>query len=99
MGCRTDTPFLQHISRRPLRARVADRWFVDVDVVSAGRAAGSATIPQRTLTADRLAEAIRTATGDRQLREITQQLAGRIAGEDGATRVVSTVESLLHQPI
>jgi sterol 3beta-glucosyltransferase len=59
--------------------------------------ASAATIPQRALTADKLADAIRTAVADRQLSEDTKQLAALIAGEDGSARVVATVENLLHQ--
>jgi sterol 3beta-glucosyltransferase len=59
--------------------------------------ASTATITQRALTAERLADAIGAAVTDRQLRDNTQQLAARVAGEDGATRVVATVDKLLHQ--
>ncbi|HEX7826096.1 MAG TPA: glycosyltransferase [Mycobacterium sp.] len=59
--------------------------------------ASTAPIAQRRLTADRLAAAIRTAVTDHQLRATTRQLAGHIANEDGAARVVATVENLLHQ--
>jgi sterol 3beta-glucosyltransferase len=59
--------------------------------------ASAATIPQRTLTADKLAAAIQRAVAVREFRYTTQQLATRIAGEDGAAHVVSTVEDLLHQ--
>jgi sterol 3beta-glucosyltransferase len=59
--------------------------------------ASTAPIAQRRLTADGLADAIRTAVTDRQLRDTTNQLAGRIANEDGAARVVVTVENLLRQ--
>ncbi|MCV7170364.1 glycosyltransferase family 1 protein [Mycobacterium manitobense] len=57
--------------------------------------ASAATIPQRTLTADNLAEAIRMAVNNHELRRTTARLADRIAGEDGAARVVAVVESLL----
>jgi UDP:flavonoid glycosyltransferase YjiC (YdhE family) len=60
--------------------------------------ASAAPIAQRKLTADGLADAIRTAVTVRQLRDTARQLAGRIAEEDGAARVVATVENLLHQP-
>jgi len=59
--------------------------------------ASTAPIPQRKLTADRLAAAIRTAVTDHQIRDATRQLAGRIGSEDGAARVVTAVENLLHQ--
>lgn len=59
--------------------------------------ASAAIIPQRKLTADRLAQAIRTAVADPQLRRTTQSFAGRMAGDDGTTTVLTTVESLLDQ--
>lgn len=59
--------------------------------------AGTAPIPQRKLTPDRLAAAIRTAVTDHQIHDATRQLAERIANEDGAARVVASVENLLHQ--
>jgi UDP:flavonoid glycosyltransferase YjiC (YdhE family) len=59
--------------------------------------ASAAPIAQRKLTADGLADAIRTAVDDRQLRDTARRLAVRIADEDGAARVVATVENLLHQ--
>jgi sterol 3beta-glucosyltransferase len=55
------------------------------------------TIPQRRLVVDRVADAMRVAAGEPQLRENTRQLASRIAAEDGAAAVVSAVESLLRQ--
>jgi UDP:flavonoid glycosyltransferase YjiC (YdhE family) len=57
----------------------------------------AATIPQRKLSVDRLASAMRTAVTDGELRERARKLAACIAGEDGATQVLSVVESLLHQ--
>jgi sterol 3beta-glucosyltransferase len=57
----------------------------------------AATINQRNLTADRLAEAIHIAVSDPQLRENARQLSARITAEDGAAHVVSLVSSLLHQ--
>lgn len=59
--------------------------------------ASAATITQRALTGERLADAVSAAVTDRQLRDNTQQLATHLAGEDGATHVVATVERLLHQ--
>jgi sterol 3beta-glucosyltransferase len=54
----------------------------------------AAIIPQRKLTADRLAEAIRTTLADRQSQVAAQHVAGRIADEDGAAHVLAVVESL-----
>lgn len=57
----------------------------------------AATIPQRRLTVDRLADAFRVAVNDPQLRENSRRLAAQIAAEDGADRVVFAVNALLHQ--
>lgn len=57
----------------------------------------AATINQRHLTADRLAAAMRTAVSDPQLRDNVRRLGAQIAAEDGASHVVSAVDSLLHQ--
>ena len=54
----------------------------------------AATIPQRKLAADRLAAAIHTATTDTSLGDNAQRLAERIAEEDGAGRVLATIETL-----
>jgi sterol 3beta-glucosyltransferase len=55
------------------------------------------TINQRTLSVDRLAEAMRTAVSDIRIRETAQLLAARVGREDGAAAVVTAVESLLHR--
>jgi sterol 3beta-glucosyltransferase len=57
----------------------------------------AATIPQRRLTADRLADAMCIAASDRALRERTQQLGRRIDAEDGAALALAAIEFLLHQ--
>ncbi|MGK2880170.1 MAG: glycosyltransferase, partial [Mycobacterium sp.] len=57
----------------------------------------AATIAQRHLTAQRLADAIHPAVTDRQLRDNTQQLANLIDKDDGAAAVLATVDSLLAQ--
>jgi UDP:flavonoid glycosyltransferase YjiC (YdhE family) len=54
----------------------------------------AAIIPQRKLTADRLAEAIRTTLADREIQVAAQHLAGRIADEYGAAHVLAVVECL-----
>lgn len=61
----------------------------------AGLGASAATIPQRRLTADNLAEAIRLTVDAPELRCTTARIADRMAGEDGAARVVAAVETLL----
>jgi sterol 3beta-glucosyltransferase len=57
--------------------------------------ASAGTIPQRKLTVDRLAEAIRTALIDNRIQQTTRHLATRIATEDGAAQVLAAVESLI----
>ena len=56
-----------------------------------------ATINQRGLTADLLAEAMRTAVHDEQLHANARQLRTRVIAEDGAAQVVRAVESQLDQ--
>lgn len=53
------------------------------------------TLSQRKLTADGLAEAIRTALTDPGLRDNAKRLAPRIAEDDGAGQVLATVERLV----
>lgn len=61
-------------------------------------ALGAATtpLPQRGLTAQRLADIIRTTINGANLRQTTQHLASRITGEDGTTAAVATIERLLY---
>ncbi|WP_327070539.1 glycosyltransferase [Kitasatospora sp. NBC_01302] len=54
--------------------------------------AGTAPIPFKSLTADRLAAAITRATGDPVHRTRATALAGRLAAEDGAGRAVELIE-------
>jgi sterol 3beta-glucosyltransferase len=60
--------------------------------------ASAATIPQRALSADRLADAMRTAVTDGGIRSSARRLASLVAGEDGTARVVAAVERLLSHP-
>jgi sterol 3beta-glucosyltransferase len=53
------------------------------------------TVPQRKLDADRLASAIGTAIDDTAFRNAARRVARSIGDEDGAARVVATVESLV----
>jgi sterol 3beta-glucosyltransferase len=53
------------------------------------------TIPQRALTVEHLADAIRTAVTDPQLKDRTRRIADILTIEDGAAQVVSTVDQLL----
>jgi hypothetical protein len=55
------------------------------------------TIPQRRLTPDRLADAMRIALTDLRLHKTGQLLASRVATENGAAHVLSAIESLIHQ--
>lgn len=55
----------------------------------------AATINQRTLTPERLADAIRAAVNEPQLRTNARQVSERINAENGAAQVVSHIESLL----
>lgn len=57
----------------------------------------AATINQRALSADRLADAMRTAVDDRRLRANARALGRLVSAEDGAAHVVSAVESQLAQ--
>jgi sterol 3beta-glucosyltransferase len=53
------------------------------------------TVPQRKLDADRLASAIGTAIDATAFRNAARRVARSIGDEDGAARVVATVESLV----
>jgi sterol 3beta-glucosyltransferase len=53
---------------------------------------GPAPIPRRELTAERLADAIRAATGDASMRRRAAALSERIRAEDGVARAVETFE-------
>jgi sterol 3beta-glucosyltransferase len=56
---------------------------------------GSAPIPRKTLTADKLAAAIKTVTGDPGMRESATGLAQKIATEDGLGDAVAFVRRFL----
>ncbi|CDO91357.1 sterol 3-beta-glucosyltransferase [Mycobacterium triplex] len=57
----------------------------------------AATINQRKLTSQRLAEAMRIAVNDPLLRDNARQISVLISAEDGAAQVVSSVSSLIQQ--
>jgi UDP:flavonoid glycosyltransferase YjiC (YdhE family) len=59
---------------------------------------GAATtpLPQRHLTAQRLADTIRTTLAIADLRHTTRRLASRIAGEGGTPAAVAAIEGLLY---
>jgi sterol 3beta-glucosyltransferase len=53
--------------------------------------AGPPPIPQRELTAERLAEAIRMAVSDEEMRRRAEELGGKIRAEDGVARAVEAI--------
>ena len=57
---------------------------------------GPAPIPQKKLTAGRLAAAIKTAMSDRAMRRRAADLGRRLRQEDGVTAAVAVVRQLLH---
>ncbi len=61
----------------------------------ADRGAGPTFIPQRELTADRLAAGIRQALGDGAMRERAARLGELIRAEDGVDRAVAAVQATL----
>jgi sterol 3beta-glucosyltransferase len=63
--------------------------------IVAERGLGPAPIPQRALTAARLAEAIRVAVGDRAMRERAEVIGAQIRGEDGVGYAVAILERSL----
>ncbi len=58
---------------------------------------GPAPIPQQKLTAEKLAAALRVATGDAALRKRAQQLGATICGEDGVGRAVALIAERVAQ--
>lgn len=66
-----------------------DQPYWGARVVAAG--VGSAPIPQRRLTSERLAAALREVTRDGAMRERAAVLGGRMRGEDGVGRAVELV--------
>ena len=61
---------------------------------------GAATtpLPQRHLTAQRLADTLRTTLATADLRHTTRRLADHIAGEGGTPAAVAAIERLLYSP-
>ncbi len=60
--------------------------------------AGPAPIPQQELSAERLAEAIRTAATDARMRQRAAALGEKIRSEDGVARAVEAISCLLSAP-
>jgi sterol 3beta-glucosyltransferase len=56
---------------------------------------GPRPIPRKKLTAEKLAQAIRTATSDQAMRHRATELGERIRAEDGVTRAVEVIEHYL----
>lgn len=57
----------------------------------------AATISQRTLTPERLAQAMRIAVNDARLQDNARQLSAQISVEDGAAQVVASVRDLVQR--
>jgi UDP:flavonoid glycosyltransferase YjiC (YdhE family) len=55
---------------------------------------GPAPVPRTRLTAERLANAIQAAVGDKKIAEAAEALGARIRGEDGVTRAVLAIERI-----
>jgi sterol 3beta-glucosyltransferase len=55
---------------------------------------GTAPIPRKQLTVDRLAQAIQTVVGDRFMRQRAADLGAKIRSEDGVTNAVAMIQKL-----
>jgi sterol 3beta-glucosyltransferase len=55
---------------------------------------GTAPIPRKQLTAERLAQAIQTAVGDRVMRQRAADLGAKIRSEDGVANAVAIIQKL-----
>jgi sterol 3beta-glucosyltransferase len=55
---------------------------------------GTAPIPRKQLTVDRLAQAIQTAVGDRRMRQRAANLGAKIRTEDGVVNAVAMIQKL-----
>ncbi|KAB8332221.1 glycosyltransferase family 1 protein [Scytonema tolypothrichoides VB-61278] len=55
---------------------------------------GTAPIPRKQLTVERLAQAIQTATGDRAMRQCAANLGEKIRAEDGVANAVEIIQEL-----
>src|SRR5690606_3131447 len=73
---------------------IADQPFWAQRVAALG--VGTAPIPQKRLTAENLAAAIRTAVTDTAMRQRAEALAARINAEDGVTAAVSVIRQSAH---
>ncbi|MGD9091469.1 MAG: glycosyltransferase [Anaerolineales bacterium] len=58
---------------------------------------GSKPIPQKKLTADNLAEAIREATTDQAIRQNAETIGAKLRAEDGIANAASLIDSIVHQ--
>lgn len=58
---------------------------------------GPKPIPQKKLTAEKLADALRTATGDVTIRKNAESLGEQIRGEDGIANAITIIEKILQR--
>lgn len=72
-----------------------DQWFSARRMHALGVA--PAPIPQRGLTAERLAQAIRTAMDDHRLATRAEEVGRLVRAEDGATKAVRVLESIVQE--
>jgi len=72
---------------------IIDQFFWGARVEDLG--AGPTPVPQRKLTAERLAAAIREATTDPAMRETTARIGREIAAEDGVAEAIDRIEAVL----
>jgi sterol 3beta-glucosyltransferase len=70
-----------------------DQWFWGKAVHELG--AGPPPVPQKVLSVDRLAAAIRTATSDGRMRQQAEALGAKIRAEDGVSRAVTLIQTYL----
>ncbi|MDQ2995642.1 MAG: glycosyltransferase [Chloroflexota bacterium] len=61
------------------------------------RGVGPEPIPQRRLTAARLAAAIHTAIQDSEIQQRAAALGARISAEDGVANAIAIIEQVVHQ--
>lgn len=72
---------------------IVDQFFWGARVSAIG--AGPAPVPQKKLTADRLAAAIRAATTDPSIRASAERVGRQISAEDGVRTAIATIEDVL----
>lgn len=90
----TAAALLAGIPSIPLPGPVGDQPFWARRLHTLG--AATAPLPQRSLTAQALTNAVRTTLDDRALHDTARSLANRISGEDGTAVAVKVIEQLLN---